>query len=734
MKVWEKIKSIDYRFYICLVITACFVIVSVLFFPSAFIRICESFVDLWNSIKYYFCSLFGIDTNIDITVINFSSIPFTPFLNLPATWEEFTLAWSNYWNTFFTLNNLQAYFNFIGNALLSFSKILLLVGMPAVLLLYVYFRRYMTVQNNDYNKDTKPLKCYKKFLSSVVMPIKNWSLTFWQYLKNSHFITIWLVIFAFNFNIFSIIIEFIAFYLYFVLSFDISNIYIQIYKLFCDLSVMFATVPLPIWLLIICVIVYKMCRKIGYARLHHFERRNCGFINERPIVLMVCGTMGKKKTTVITDMSLSQECMFRDKAFEKLLLNDLKFPNFPWVNLENTLKQAIDRHLIYNLATCRKFIQHIEYFWSIQTQDIAVKKSCLRHLKKLFGYNFKNFIFDYEFTLYGVWYDDKLKMTNIWDVLETYSQLYFIYIVQSSLILSNYSIRVDNLIDDIGNFPIWNEDFFKRDSRLIDSFSRHSHILDFDSLRLGKKLIADNVNKDSFEFGVVNITEIGKERKNNLELKELKKNEDITNQKNDGFNDWLKMVRHSATVDYFPFVKVITDEQRPESWGADARDLLDIVHIESTGDERLAMPLFSLFELVYGFVIDKFQNLYVKYRYNRGDNSLPIYLIKQIANFFFKHYTNIYNTFGYYVLNLQVEKGTQDSSVDNKKYYLMNKKIYSKRFSTDCFSDYFNLKSLRSSVGIGDLPEYITEKASFDELKMQNSYFVSELNEKNKKE
>ena len=100
MKVWEKIKSIDYRFYICLVITACFVIVSVLFFPSAFIRIGESFVDLWNSIKYYFCTLFGIDANIDITVTNLSSIPFTPFLNLPATWEELTLAWSNYWNTF----------------------------------------------------------------------------------------------------------------------------------------------------------------------------------------------------------------------------------------------------------------------------------------------------------------------------------------------------------------------------------------------------------------------------------------------------------------------------------------------------------------------------------------------------------------------------------------------------------------------------------------------------------
>ena len=54
-----------------------------------------------------------------------------------------------------------------------------------------------------------------------------------------------------------------------------------------------------------------------------------------------------------------------------------------------------------------------------------------------------------------------------------------------------------------------------------------------------------------------------------------------TNQKNDLFNSWLKMCRHSATVDNFPFIKVFTDEQRPESWGADSRDLCEIITILS---------------------------------------------------------------------------------------------------------------------------------------------------------
>ena len=58
---------------------------------------------------------------------------------------------------------------------------------------------------------------------------------------------------------------------------------------------------------------------------------------------------------------------------------------------------------------------------------------------------------------------------------------------------------ISNVLDDIGNFPLWDMDLFQKDSRYIDSYSRHSHILDFDSLRLGKTLIENNKYADSFE-------------------------------------------------------------------------------------------------------------------------------------------------------------------------------------------------------------------------------------------
>ena len=66
----------------------------------------------------------------------------------------------------------------------------------------------------------------------------------------------------------------------------------------------------------------------------------------------------------------------------------------------------------------------------------------------------------------------------------------------------------------------------------------------------------------------------------------------------------------------------------------------------------------------------------------------------------------------------------------NSSFANMSKKIYSKRFSTDCFSDFFDKKALNSKYGINDLKEYGTEKATFDELKEQHSYFITDLTDK----
>lgn len=697
-------KRIDYRHYVCIVLTLGFFACGVFFIPSV-LRLIESGRDLGLSAAYYFCEMAGIPHGIAPTVTEKSAYPAQVFL--PFTFDEFGEKWHLYWQAFISGENIREYLTFIGSVLANVSMFLVM-AFPFVIVLYIIFVRSFRKENNDYNKDSKPLKAFKRLSSVTYRPVKAWLKDFFGFVKSyrRYWIT-WLLTWLLYFNAYTIVLEFVAYYLYFITAFNVASLYLQVYKLVCDLATVATFFPLWIWAIVGYIVFDRIRKKIAYARLNHNEMKNRGFINERPIVFMVCGTMGKKKTTTIMDMALSQEVMFRDKAFEKILENDLKFPFFPWINLENEIKRAMEKHVIYNLATCRKYIAQ------------KAKKWRKRKLRKD--------IFDYDYIRYGLTYDDKLKVVDIWKVIEHYTQLYFIYVIQSSLIISNFSVRTDNLLSDIGNFPLWDSDFFKRDSRLIDSFSRHAHILDFDSLRLGRKVLDENPNRDCFEFGVILITEIGKERGNVIELADKIKKAETANQKNDLFNNWLKMIRHSGSVDNFPFVRVITDEQRPESWGLDARALCEIVSIKESGETRLAMPFFSLAELLYSAIFSKFTDLYYRYRYSRGDNCLFMYLLKKVTAKIHGYYTGIYNRFGYCGLTVQVESGTQDGEIYEHIFYLSFKKDYSKRFSTDCFSDFFTEKALRSLVGIDDLQEYETEKATFDELQAQNSYFVGDL-------
>ena len=404
-------------------------------------------------------------------------------------------------------------------------------------------------------------------------------------------------------------------------------------------------------------------------------------------------------------MVLSQEVMFRQKALEILQQNDMKFPYFPWIAFEDELRRCMEHGTVYNLASVKAWV--------------ALKRSrFIRHR------NAQTQLYGYDYARYGTTFDDSLKISRLFEVLETYAQAYFIYVLESSLIVANYSVRTDNMMADNGNFPMWITDFFPKRRR---PQSKHAHILDFDVLRLGRKVLENNPKAGSFEFGVVGITEIGKERGNNLELREIKKGADDTNQKNDLFNSWLKMCRHSATVDNFPFIKVFTDEQRPESWGADARDLADIINIASCGDMRLALPFYTIEEMLSEWAFNRFLSLYYDFRFRRGDNTLLVHILKSVVAWLWRRNLRIYNRFGYSILKIEKERGTMDGKTENKKYYLMSAKIYAQRFSTDCFSDYFNDMARRSYTGLADYLEYATEKASVEELRMQNSYFINSL-------
>lgn len=703
---WQKRLNIA----LTVALTIAFILFGVLVFGVAYQRVFEALIDLYGGFKYYLCVLFGLPTNDLPSVPDYSKVMEWTVI-LPSDFEGFKVNTTAYFSMLFSKENFLSWLSVTGAKVSVWAKVLT-IFLPCVVVLIIVVKRIYATPNTRHNKDTFPLRIYKVVTRYTIELLKRFLRQYFEFVKQHNSIwIIWLIIWVFNLNFVTVITEFFAFYFYFAVSFDFKAIYTQIVKLFIDLQVIVKHVPLWIILIFVWLIFERWRKNLATAKLRRMENANRGFINDLPIVSMTCGSMGKKKTTIITDMALSQEVMFRNIAYGKLQETDMKFPNFGWIAFEMELRKCMEYGTVYNLATVKEWIKVKRARYEKHHNDLL----------QLYGYDSER---------YGLYYRDGLKTSYIFDVLSTYAQLYFIYVIQSSLIVANYSIREDNRLIDGGNFPIWSTDFFSKNPRP----SRHAHILDFDILRLGKKVLENNPSAGSFEFGVVAITEVGKERGNNLELKEVKKGTEETNQKNDLFNSWLKMCRHSATVDNYPFIKVFTDEQRPSSWGADARELCDIVHIVSSGNTRLALPFFTIEDMLNEWLFNRFINLYEDFRFNRGDNTLFIYLLKKVTAFVYRRNAVIYNTYGYSISNIEKERGTMDGKTEKKKYYLMNKKIYSQRFSTDCFSDYFNELAKGTHIGMNDYTEYATEKASVQELKRQNSYFINSLYTSNEKD
>ena len=731
------------RLIICLLITCFSLMMTATVFRGAFQTIATSALELWNSlmayISYFFFSRPPAQSPILPPTGEMPSV-------LPNDPSEFGSDIARFFKLLVNGQNFVSYLMIVNVLMILFFMVL-----PFLIMGYYLVKRYIkrnfSKQNNRHNQDTRALKGFKRLSGALYVPPKNYLLSWIEYTKTSRFPRIWLLIWLFNFNIFAVFISFIAVGIYFVGSFDLVALYSFFYNGIAKLLPMFHFIPLWVWLILFLWWVDRWRKRIALRKLRHMERMNTTFILDRSLCSMFVGTMGKGKTTLITDIALSTEAIFRNKAYEMMLDIDLQFPNFPYILLEKELKAEMKSGRVFNLASCGEWIDEKRKFF-----EKVLRKIRKRGLSDSVAIRL---LWDYDFVRYGMIYDDKKTLIHLFDSLKDYVKLYFIYVVNSSLIISNYAIRTDFVKIDEGNMPFWNLDFFQKNTRYMAARSRHSHILDFDMLRLGKKLADNNIYANCFEFGVVAITETGKERGNqfkNIEIKEtisqlrttikelekakadasthkadLLKLTDRATQLTDKFNDSLKLIRHKCTIGGFPFARVFLDEQRPESLGADARDLCEIVHIKGKSELRLAMPFYSIGELIYAWVFSRFKGTYQEYRINRGDNTLLMYLFKKLGAGVHNSYTRIYNRFGYSIRQLAVEDGATGQAVQKCKYYLSVKKIYSNRFSTDAYGDIFAQELKHAQVGIEGFPVYETHKATEEELKSQNSYFINEI-------
>ena len=439
-----------------LALTTAFILLGIFTFRQSYCRTFEALIDLYGGFKYYFRVLFGFKTEGLPSVTDYSKVMEWTVI-LPSDFESFKVNATTYFSMLFSKENFLSWLSAVGTKANVWGKVLTIL-LPCFLVLIIAIKRLYASGNTKHNVDTIPLRVFKKISAVTYQPTKRFICGYIDFLHGYSWIWIsWAVMWAFHLNIASIVIEFFAYYFFFAVSFRADTIYTQFVKFARDLQPFFKFFP---WwsLLIICYVLFERLRKkVALNKLRKCEAKNCGFINALPIVSMTCGSMGKRKTTMITDMALSQEVMFRQKAFEILQKADMKFPYFPWICFEKELAACMEYGTVYNLATVKEWVK-------------------LKRLRFDRHHNSGLQLYGYDCQRYGLTYDDALKTSGLFDVLETYAQAFFIYALQTSLIVANYSIRTDNRLLSEYNFPLWALDFFSEGQRR----SRHSHILDFD--------------------------------------------------------------------------------------------------------------------------------------------------------------------------------------------------------------------------------------------------------------
>lgn len=745
--IWKGMRSLHYYHWILIAVVAVSLTLTLTHYRIAIVRALSTVIDLFDSLKIYFEVIASPTADLpDGVVARIAQLPQIDLQKiLPFDIAELQRRLKDMWPCLLKKEYLIAYLSLV----VDYSYYVMLYGTIVVELfiaVWILWQRFLFTEKIGHGQDTTYLKRWKAGPDRVYRRVKSWVFDFWKFFRESRYKPLLIAIWVLNFNLIAIAVELAAFYFYFIATFEWEALIVQVTRLLIDGLIMFFTTPFPVWAVIGYILFDRFRRKIGFGILRAHEAENCDFLKKLPVVSMILGTMGTGKTTMLTDAGLSQQNVFRDKAKDLLFQADLKFPDFPWQRFEDALRGATEHHKrafavrrmcedeekyrdvlaeigldglrywekkgdrgIWSLSSCRAFV----------ARKKAIYEACPT-AHNLFGYNVEK---------YADTYKDGLTVAHLFDILEEYAQLYYLYATRSPLLVSNYAVRSDAVQQDIGNFPEWNMDFFERDLDESEENSRCAHIVDFDTLRLGNLVDPQNPNKGSFEFGVTLLSEIGKERGNSVENRGKKKNDEEANAVNDGFNARLKMSRHAAVIANYPFIKIFTDEQRAESWGADARDLCKLVTIKEHGDTRIAMPFFSLEGLIYEIIYPKFKEFYYTLRFTRGDNTLTGYLAKKLFCAFYHHYTKIVNTFGYSILTIDLKDGTTDGEGEGEmfEYYLSHKKIYSNRFSTDCYADLFATASMRASVGIDDYPQYKTTRATWDEMELQNSYFVREM-------
>lgn len=697
-------KPLTISFYI---LTAVLFVLSILygifFCKGAYIRLWEAIKDLGVSLAYY-ATLFSDKINVDPTVNNISESTYISFL--PPTWEEFKALIDMWWHSLFVGENFNGYLKIIADFLAVISPYLLPLAIIFVLLAQIP-SILLDFRNAEWLAKSRPLKLFEKCKYKIYYPVRNYIRKYIEWHKGYYFYNLLAFVWLLNLNAITVIVAFFAWYYYFAKAFDFLNVYIQIVKLSVDFLV-FLDCSFTLLTVAFAVILFnKIRRNIATKILLGHQAHNTEFVESLPVAVLICGWMGLGKTKFMTSLGLKFSFVYRNRALKGMFKYVMYFPDFPWDKLDKVILAQMKKRKIYNIASCRA------YFEAEQKDFETVPV-----IHKIYGYDID------EMPLFRTIGN---KDIYIWEAIRTYAELYVIYNITCSLLVANYSVREDYLIDNCGNFIVYRYNFLS--TPVSEGNSHFAHILNWDSLRMGKTLVEDSYYKDSFEFGVLLCTELGKERENSLETQHLKKDSDECNAKNDLLASRIMYLRHGATVDNFCFAVLLSDEQRAMKLDINIRANCEQIILSECSKPKLAYPLYFVESLIYDVFISRFSQFIWEYKKSKGKRGLFFTLLTYLNSAIYTLYEDKYARYGYSVLKFYRDREDLAGKVKMKEefYYLDFAEIHNDRYKTDTHSRFIHNRSLKSGIGLMDFPTYESLEATDEELHMQASFHISNM-------
>ena len=666
----------------------------------------------WDKIQDIFYFYTGKDYEPTYMLENIWLIPGSIHIIPEIDFDKFGAFMQDYWHVLWSQQNFMTWGLKTSEGLMNLARFLM-IFVIVILLLYIIFQGYFDENKLDYTKQSKPLIVYLRFKNGPWTAFKTKVKNYFIWFYHSFYFIVFITILVFNFCIPFIVIDLLIEYFHFFACFDFVFLLDTLVAEIITLYQVIAFLPLWMKLLLLFAFIRLMtilaAKRLIEGRL--IPRDEAMVNNDTGVFTLILGKMRGGKTTLATSMARIMNTIYHKNAYENMNRVSLMFPDFPYIALEKEIARLTIRHRIVNTQQAGKYV--------LKIYRLSLNKPFI--------------LFGYDITSKKTQFFDGACNISLEDALVIYAESYWVYFHPGNLIASNYPIRTDDLRLDKGHLVLWDYDYFKRNNKKsLWENSKLSHILVFDSLRMGKKKTSNNIYKDTAGPMVAVSTEFGKEYGNMVTNQAYSAKDEEANPKNDLLDYSLKLGGHLANIWHTNFFKFIGDEQRS---GSLSSNLVDVAQSIFTADkknqtEKNALKLFLLEPLILDLLIKMRDSFYSKYRYVRDDSTLMFYLLNKLGTWAYSIESYVYMRFGYkqVVLPRCVCDSTGNlKEEETEKFYIINFIDYADRFESACMKDFLNQYKKDAYRGFFDLPEYKKLMPNKKEWEIQGSYLVSDL-------